>query len=290
MAASAPRVVEFQTTSNCNASCVICPSPQVRQEFGVREMAKAVWSRLGEDLKDLQPKVLIPYLNNEPLTDPSFECKLEELRTLCPASWIEVSTNGVLLNDTRAHRLLSTGIDELLISIFGFDEESHKRIMGLSYKRVVSNIDLLLEIKKSAGANTKIRIVKVDIPTVMSSDFIGDIDRWKSKGLDVSVYGFLDRAGNVRSNGTVYRQRNIHAVPRGCELNRHRERMYVLADGTVIFCCHDWRIKEPMGNILQHSLGQIWRSQSYETIRKKIEGLYPSNHDFLCRQCKLCLT
>lgn len=284
-----PRVVEFQTVSRCNATCVVCPWPVVRATGLPYAITEHLWSRLLDDLDDLRPQRVIPYLNNEPLLDAGLEHRIYQIVTRLGAPDIEVSTNGVLLSERRSAALCDAGVTELLVSIFGHDAASQRSLMGLDYDRVCSNVEEAIRYRNASGATTRIRVILLAAPQISAEVLAAARSRWLDRGVEVEIYGYLDRAGNVPREVANGIQRDPSRNPAGCELRRHRERVYILTDGTVLFCCHDWRGQHPVGSIASARLREIWNSDLYSTMRCQVEGDIPSPAGFLCRRCKLCL-
>lgn len=282
-----PWVVEFQTVSNCNARCVVCPSPALRGQPGERVMSDRVWTRLLDDLEDLQPRRVIPYLNNEPLLDRGLEERIRAARGRVVDPEVEVSTNGALLTRDRAASLFQAGVTELLVSVFGHDAESHRRIMGLDYERTRRNVEGALQARAEVAPTARVAVVLLVMPGVPNEVRDEQAAGWETMGAEVERYGYLDRAANVTFDVEGGPQRDPCIPPRGCELNRHRERSYVLTDGTILFCCHDWRREFPVGNIEHTRLRALWESNAYAHVRRQVEGEAPSPADFLCRRCKL---
>jgi radical SAM protein with 4Fe4S-binding SPASM domain len=279
-----PKIIEFQTITACNAACTVCPWPQVRGGGKPLNMSIEVWNKLLKDLREINPYKVIPYLNNEPLTDKKIEYKIREIHKELNSPEIELSTNASLLTKSRAYSIFESGITELYISIFGYDNQSQTIIMNLDYQTIRKNVLDAILIKKQLRLDTKIIIIQIESPYVDKELLNKERIYWEDFGVEVRRYGYLDRAGNIYSNDY---QRDCFQIPHGCELNRHKERMYVLTDGTVLFCCHDWRIKFPMGNILESSLLEIWNSHNYKLTRQMVEGEIDSNLNFICRKCKL---
>jgi MoaA/NifB/PqqE/SkfB family radical SAM enzyme len=285
----AVQAIEFQTVSSCNGRCYICPWPDVRADPRLKAMPDAIWERLVEGLTKLRPRRVIPYLNNEPLIDQGLEDRIARINELLPESEIEVSSNGMLLTPARSERLLRAGMTDLHVSIFGWDRESQRSIMGLDYDRVCANVETALALREEIAPDAVVRVIQVAIPGVDEEALDAALAAWAERGAAVDRYGYLDRSGNVPLDVQGGPQRDRTLTPRGCELNRHRERMYVLVDGTVTFCCHDWRHRWSMGSLAQRSLLEIWEGEEYRHVRAQVDGRAPSADDFLCRNCKLCL-
>jgi MoaA/NifB/PqqE/SkfB family radical SAM enzyme len=289
VSAPAVRAVEFQTVSHCNGRCYICPWPDVRGTEVLKAMPDGVWDRLLEGLAELRPGRVIPYLNNEPLIDQGLEERIVQVLELLPEAEIEVSTNGILLTPQRTEGLLRAGVTDLHVSIFGWDRDSHRRIMGLDYDRTCANVEAALELRDLMAPEAVVRVIQVAIPGLDEDALDAALAVWADRGAEVDRYGYLDRSGNVPEDIQGGAQRDRTLTPRGCELNRHRERLYVLVDGTVTFCCHDWRRQWPMGSLRERTLTEIWQADGYRRLRAQVDGRAESPEDFLCRSCKLCL-
>jgi len=69
------------------------------------------------------------------------------------------NTNGILLKPAVTDRLADAGIDMLVISIDGPDEETHDAVRGQkTFKRLMSNLDYIKEVMESGETNLKITI------------------------------------------------------------------------------------------------------------------------------------
>ncbi len=281
------KVVEFQTVSYCNSDCLICPWSQLKKHATLKYMDEKTWANLLSGLKDMQPDRIIPYLNNEPLLDKNIFSKIEVLKNTVPHCTMELSTNASLMSPDIIEKLAESPLNDILISVFGHDRESQKRIMGknVPYEKVVYNVLQLKKALDQTRNHKNLAIVKViNSPYTSQEDIIKNKSFWQDHGISVYEYGYLDRAGNIGTNC----QRNADIKPYGCELNRHNERMYLYFDGEAYLCCHDWRRRFSVGNINTSSLHDIWESENYTRLRMMVNGKLDSDKNFLCRSCKLC--
>ena len=282
-----PSVVEIQTINICNAKCRSCPWPETGPEK-IESMTSELWQKILEELKLLNPRRVIPYLNNEPLLDKQLESRIQQVRSSLPDCEIEVSTNGAALTEKRIASLLASGVTHVYVSLFGVDEETNHYEMGTSFSKVWANLEKLADRAREIGG-IEIQLTQLDIQEQSPERYKQISDRCKELGVSYEKWGVLNRAGNVRRFGGA-QERDPLKQPRGCELNRHNERIYILHNGDVLFCCHDWRSEFVLGNVNEAGIGEIFRSEEYRRIRAKIEGNIESSTDFLCRRCKLCLT
>lgn len=281
--------IEIQTISYCNSSCIVCPWHDMKGETTMEHMPDEIWKKLLKDLSVLKPDWVIPYLNNEPFMDKTILHRLGQIKKYIPTAKIELSTNGMLLNQKIADELCKMDIDKILVSIFGNSREQNFKIMGKSidYDVVCHNAVYLKKKLKETGARTDLAVVKLaGLEHIgLSIDEIDDSKFWEENSISVIQYGFVNRSGLVKSIA----QRDPNMLPEGCDFNRHLDRVYVFHNGNVSFCCHDWHQKYIVGNLNEQSLNQILTSKNYNYRRLQVEGIESSDVDFLCRSCYHCV-
>lgn len=277
-----PKVIEFQMHNLCNADCIVCPYRELQESpvFMEDRILEKLLLEIGE--KEI---LLIPYLNNEPFLDRHYCDRLEKINKMCPNTKIEISTNLSAINDEVIQRLEKINIYEFRISFFGFKEKTYKKMMpGLHYKKVWNNLQLFLQ------SGLKNRIQKISITMIEHEDVEQEEYNLMKKvctehGIGFNRWGFLDRAGN----NSYYKNEVMHKTIMGCEQNRPIERMHILADGTVIICCQDWRKEVVLGNIKDNSVQEIWNGKKYREVRASIYDKNKKCVD-LCKRCKLSIT
>ena len=280
------KAIEIQTISCCNSRCIVCPWVQIKDSVPRQSMSEYIWNKVLEGVGALDPEIIYPYNNNEPLLDKKIESRILDLRSVSPRSHIEISTNGLLLTE-KLSTFLVNHVDSILISLFGYDETSNFEIMGkgMSYNRIKANILRLDEINRSAGSKCMINIAKlVDCPYLSNDAVLKDWIFWEDEGIPVRYYQFVDRSANVGD----FKQRNRTVKACGCDYNRHILSAFIRYNGDVNFCCHDWRNEYIMGNLHENSLIEIINGEKYHHIRMMVDGIVESDADFLCRKCFHC--
>lgn len=278
---SFPKVIEFQMHNLCNANCIICPYREIKDKkvFMEDKLLDKLLLEIGD--KEI---LLIPYLNNEPFLDTLYCSKLEKINTICPNCKIEISTNLSVLNEKIIKKLEKLNIHELRVSIFGFNENTYKKMMpGLNYKDVMKNLNSLLKsnLKKTIE---NVSITMIEHKYVKEEEYNLMKELCENNGIKFNKWGFLDRAGNNSYFKNEVKHKNII----GCEQNRPIERMHILADGSVVICCQDWRKEVIMGNINNNTIEEVWNGKRYNEVRKSI---YDKDKECikLCEKCKLSI-
>ena len=205
---------------------------------------------------------IIPYLNNEPFLDKNFAHKVKKIREALPNSEIEISTNVVYFDEKTMLELRDIGIDDLRLSIFGYSKNTYQTMMPTSnYEIVFKKLPIISKI--FSGTKTKVSIIMIDTGKIDENEFLNMEKLCDKFNFSFCRWGFLDRAKNVENGSNNYYQEFIN----GCEQNRPTERMHILSNGDVIFCCQDWSHDYICGNIFSG------------------KGCAPE----LCKNCKLSL-
>lgn len=278
-----PRAVEIQTISACNAKCVICPHPQVSQELPSGSMDMETFRLIIDQIDPSWGCRIIPYLNSEPMLDPLIVPRLRYIDGRTGSPEVELSTNVSALTPSRQNSMVGLRLKELRLSLFGFTEATHARIMpGLRWSCVKQNLDHLVVHQDFRRTLDTISLVMIDHPLVTPEDKELATRFCEEHGLSFNFWGFLDRAGNVEH----YSNEVHRPIITGCEQNRPLERMHITFTGDVILCCQDWRWHNVIGNVRHQSLLDIWYSDRYREYRERIyagTGEQPE----VCTKCKL---
>lgn len=276
-----PSIIEIQFHNMCNSNCIICPYKS--KHYTYDQMTDANFNNFLNQLKDKNIKRIIPYLNNEPFLDKSFVEKVKRIKQTLPTAEIEISTNVVFFEKEDMIKLRDIGIDDLRLSVFGFNKKTYNRLMPTSnYDIVFSKLPLISKI--FANSNTKVSIIMIDTGNIEEVEFENMNNLANKFNFEFCRWGFLDRSKNVENASNHYYFDFIN----GCEQNRPTERMHILCNGDVIFCCQDWSHNYICGNIFETSIKEVWNNSIYNKLRNDLflgTGTAPE----LCKNCKLSL-
>lgn len=276
-----PKVIEIQFHNKCNSNCLICPYKDMNYENMI--MNEEVFEKFLNQIPNDNLIRIIPYLNNEPFMDKSYIEKVKAIREKCPNTEIEISTNASLINEKNIQDLKNLNITELRISVFGYDDATYKKMMpGLNKEKVFDNLQIIS--KAFTNSKTIVSIVMIDDGSIDEEEFEKMEFLAKKLNFNFERWGFLDRCKNVTYKTNEFYKEIIF----GCEQSRPLERMHILANGDVIFCCQDWKHSIVLGNISENSIKEIWNSKKYNELRNALYNR-DSETPELCKNCKLSL-
>ena len=259
---------QLQTVDGCNARCYKCPASYIYHSYQL--MTDFVFEKIVWGIFRLNKKTLFAmYLQNEPLLDPLLFKRIEFIKKIFGANaFFEISTNGILA--PKFYKEIIEYFDVIIISIQGWNVDSFNAIhrTNISQKQFENIIYYYQEIKK----RKEHVFVKQFKYKLAEGYHIQDVDKWYR--MQYSRAGFL-------SNNRILKTK-LH----GCARNKHKI-LNFLYDGSMILCCMDYLRQTVLGNIKHQSLRDILQSNLYKTYISKVEGIIPSEQDFICKKCEL---
>ncbi len=223
--------ISIETRTDCNLKCKFCPqstSPRTRLV-----MTEDIFKKIIDGLAEIHfAGRICPGINNEPLLDDRIVSFIGYARQKCPLSFLELISNGTLLDEELLLELFAAGLDSLIVNDYRKDRQEHPY-------RLSKNHDRIAQISKTMFRK-KIRI------TLRSTD--------ETLGT---------RAGNIiREKKTALSLKRFCALP--------FTRMWIQPEGKVVLCCEDYSYDEIMGDVKENSLSEIWFSDKYKRIRNEI--------------------
>ena len=274
-----PRAVEFQTLSVCNAKCVFCPhclSPELiphgRMEDGL------IHKIVGECSRHLVGRIS-PYLTNEPLMDKRMPDILHLIRKKAFFAKTKINTNAALLTEEMSRKLLESGLSQLWFSVNGYSPETYRASMNLDFETSMRNIDTFLALKKKLNkSRPSVRVTTLRTKLV-EHELEGAVKYWAERDVRFSIHHMDNRAGEgVRdlAPGEAPHKRN-------CDL--FLKQAYIVENGDMILCCHDWRQTVVVGNVAEKSIKEVWNSPVFlDRIYEYFAGNFENIE--LCRNCR----
>lgn len=277
-----PLKVQIQTWTRCNASCGMCPYPEITGEPGF------VHQRMEEDLyKDILAQLrgrgverLSLFLMNEPLLDRRMPQWLSWAREALPGVTLNLFTNGSPLTPALARRLADAGLNELCISVHGFDAHTYERVMGLDFERARKNLDAALALSAAGELGAMaLKIVTGDLPELAES----------LKEAPEALKGLVQTKGFSNERRVSEVSEDLPSSAGGacgaslCQ--RPFIKLYILSDGSCVLCNADWRRQVILGRLGGgHTIESIWRGARYTALRAlHLTGDFPADHP--CARC-----
>ncbi len=271
-----PSALMVETTVRCNLLCPMCP--RTGAGYPNEDMPDRMLYDLLDDHARLGGDHVYLYGLGEPLMDPRVFDILRRCRSLGLGTVL--STNATFLNARRRKALLDAGCGHLLVGIDGATEETYSYYRkGGKFERVRENLLALGREKVAAGSKMTIAVQfirmkrnqhEVDTFLAQWRDAPGiDLCRVKNEDIGLAEHRTFEVDGDRRVNP-------CHLLWRGPLIARW--------DGRVYACYPQAEDGETVGHLAQQTLGEIWRSEKMQALRRLHVENRPGEHP----QCAVC--
>lgn len=287
-----PVAFSAEPTTSCNLRCPECPTGQ----NGLTRQGGNIDPDLFRQIADaFSPTAfyLTLYFQGEPYLHP----RLFEMIRYAKSKRLVVSTstNGHFLTEPTARETVLSGLDRLIVSVDGSDQDTYSAYRrGGELKRVLNGLKLLSEVKKELHSGKPEVVIQCLLlrSNLHQKEDIRRIGR--EAGADRVVFktaqfNDFDKGNPLMPEGSASRYKagkDLHYVIK----NRLRNRCFrmwsscvVTWDGLVVPCCFDKDANHLLGDLKHERLPDIWNSEKYMNFRKEIFRNRKSVE--ICRNC-----
>ncbi|MDO6684605.1 MULTISPECIES: radical SAM/SPASM domain-containing protein [unclassified Agarivorans] len=274
-----PIEIQVQTTSVCNANCIMCPYPTTSSNITQGRITEELYKKIVDDCAVNEVRIFKPFLMNEPLLDSRIPRFIAYSREKLPNAEISISTNGSHLKLEMAEKLAQCGIDEVWVNMPSVDSRRYNEITGLKHEDTINNILNFQHLLTLSKSPTKLIISIVELSKKPNATKSAK-EYWENIGIHPIVTPFNNRGGHVSLENDV--KINPHNQKRICD--RPFYKLYILFNGDVILCSSDWNRKHIIGNVGISSINEIWHSTDANKYR---EAMKEHNYNIaeICEQC-----
>jgi len=288
-----PPFVSFEPVNFCNLSCPECITGSNKI---ARDKMEAKFEMFENLIKTNYQKIshILLYFQGEPFLHP----KIYDMIALCKKHRIysASSTNGHFLSPKNCIKIIENGLDELIISIDGADQNIYEKYRkGGNLTLVINGLRNLVEAKKKLNKKNPYIIIQFIVfkhnehQIEQMNDFYkisgADEIQFKSAQIDVPNKNF-DQISSIPQYARYKKDAsgNFHIkskLPNHCL--RLWNTMVILNNGDMVACCFDKNGKYRFGNIEQKSIKEIIHSIEFQFFRKFI--LLNRKKESMCCNC-----
>jgi MoaA/NifB/PqqE/SkfB family radical SAM enzyme len=186
-----------------------------------------------------------------------------------------IYTNGTLLDEKMAKKILDAKLDTLMVSIDGFTSKTQGAIrVGTNLDHIVSNVERFIALREKKKSKTKIviRFIRQELNKHEEKDFY---DFWKSRikskyNDTISIYNVHNYGGSLPN---FDKKLNADLLDKTKKLKCPEiyDRLLIQSDGLVNFCCGDQFGHYHIGNVLEEDPVKLYNSKHYIHYREQIE-------------------
>ena len=267
-----PLFLHLETSQICNLRCPSCPigQPEAYTKYiSSEKMDPNLYKKIILEGEKYNCPSMEPQGTNEPFLDPNLE---DYIRFAADHGFIDImlNTNGTLLTEERARKILKSGITRLRFSLDAATKETFEKVrLGAKYETTMKNIERFLEIKKQEKYDLPVVGVNFCKTKFNEHEEEAFIEKWVDKvdffviqdfqppDLDTNYSEFLP-------SKSVFRE-NIQESGYNCQ--QPWQRVLVRSSGEVCPCCAFFSKELSLGNLKDHTIHELWNSKEMHDLR-----------------------
>ena len=220
------------------------------------------------------------YFQGEPYLNPNFFSFVKQARHY--NIYVATSTNGHYLNEDTANKTIESGLNRLIISVDGADQETYQQYRkGGNLEKVKEGIKILVK-QRNAQKSTLYIILQFIVFRFNENQIEAIKELAKELGVDelqlktAQVYDYQKGNPLIPANTKYsrYTQKKDGNYALKKEIKNRCYRMWqscVLTwDGIVVPCCFDKDATFRMGDLKTESFADIWQNNKYTAFRNEI--------------------
>lgn len=290
-----PREVSIELTDKCNLRCSYCPK-SVGIGIDGGNMDFDLFKKVVDEMFSFQTveQVLLGGFG-EPLLYPHLEEALHYVRSRKADVHIATITNGTLLSEKWAFRLIEAQLNKITISLNATSSEQYREINHSDqYERIVENTRVFLTAVNKSGADMRILIQALEGPSGAEeiSRFRKEWAPYLGRCGDIQVQPFVNWAGQIDTAKIVRKndvQRKRHHEQYPCA---HLRGWLITREGNGLGCCMVLPADSGdllLGNIRDMSIREMFMGTRFAKLRQMnvtdgLQSLRP------CNQCNAYLS
>ena len=276
-----PNNVFIELAMACNLRCEMCPVPKNMELMGGRAravMKPDVFRRVLAQLSGRRYSLCLNQLG-EPLLNKHVVDYVKWAKA--DGHHVGFYTNGTLLNQLLADRLLDAGLDYIVFSIDGATKETFERIrLGAKFEPTIKNIRYFCEAAKArkSACGVQVHMIVSDLTEHEKEAFQ---EFWRGYA-ETRLIPLDDWAGQLKLPEKFGRPRTSKSKGERYPCDLLWTALYISAEGNVLYCCHDYKKESGLPSIMEEDLLKIWDTHMSEERKKHLTKRYVSAP---CRDC-----
>jgi radical SAM protein with 4Fe4S-binding SPASM domain len=275
-----PVSISLEPTTSCNLRCPECPSGLRSFTRPTGMMTKETYELIIDELQH-HISYMILYFQGEPYLNPNFleTVKYANDRKIYTAT----STNAHFLNPENSIKTIASGLDRIIISMDGTDQETYEKYrIGGQVEKVFAGIEKLVNTRKRLKSRKPYIILQFllfehnisQLPHIKKLAKTLEIDKLELK--TAQVYNYENGSDLIPKNDRYSRynqnDNNKYQI-KSDHLNKCWKMWHSCVmtwDGDIVPCCFDKDAKYVMGNIHDQSFREIWNGERYRHFRSRL--------------------
>jgi len=288
-----PFSLGIEPTTSCNLRCPECPSGLRSFTRPTGNLSEKTFKTIIDQMEDYLIYLTF-YFQGEPYLHPEFT---RLVRYAADKSiFTTTSTNAHYLNDENSRKTVESGLNRIIISIDGTDQETFASYrVGGNLERVIEGTRNLVEWRAKLGSKTP--QILFQFLVVRQNEH--QVEEIKKLGKEIKVDKVVFKTAQIYKfeNGSPlipkaskyarYKQDADGSWSIKNPLDNHCWKMWhscvMTWDGRIVPCCFDKDASHQMGNIMDSDFLSIWNGENYRAFRQSL--LHSRKNIDICKNC-----
>lgn len=268
-----PNYISIEPVSACNLRCVMCYQSDntfTGNQTFMGMMKLDLFKKIIDEASSNGTKAITLASRGEPTLHP----QLSEMLEYCSGKFLEIklNTNATKLTEKLIHKILQSGITDIVFSVDSYTKENYEkiRLKGI-FDEVLNNIKKFKEIKDTFYPDLKIatRVSGVQVDKNQDPELFKNF--WE-KHVDHVVMVPMSPWWDTYNNSTSIAGKDTCGFL--------WQRINIWYDGKCNPCDTDYKSTLCVGDLNENSIKEIWHSEKYTKIRdmhltKNRQNCYP---------------
>jgi len=283
-----PPAIGVELTNHCNLACPECTTGSGKMTRIKGFMDLGLFDKLITELEKVLYYTTLNFQGESTMHPKffSFLVKSRKLRTV-------LSTNGHFLTPEFAEKIVRSGLNKLIVSLDGMDQETYSAYRrGGDFKTVIDGIRNVHDANRRAGWPLKLEIQflvsRINEHQIESArHFASEMKAaFRLKSMQIINPDKMGKWIPSREDHSRYRKKQDGFIIKNSFPDRCARLWFnpvVTWDGKVLPCCFDKDADHVLGDLNEDTFRDIWNGPKYTIFRKSLlAGRYMTD---ICRNC-----
>ena len=278
-----PLTVTFCSTQKCNFFCEFCYRHNVdKLELSTESMPMNFLHKLADDIADFDDQIGVIDVcgSGEPLLLPDIARWIRLLKDTNNIKQLKMITNGTLLTPQKSEEVIASGLDLIVVSINGINDEHYSRVVHnkVNFNKLVENIEYLYKIKENCKLHIKCigdyfskeeldKFIEIFSPITDTIHIDNVINQWLNFDLPKPPHTKYEVSEKEGLNNRFGKDFMLQNKPM-CNFPFYYMRIHT--SGKVSSCATNWEDKMILGDSKKQSLKEIWHSKELNELQLKL--------------------
>ena len=271
-----PFELQLAVASACNFRCKYCPcsTSDLLKANNVRKgiMDFELYTKIIDGLDEFPQKIKILRLvkEGEPLLNKRFAHMVCYAKEKQPSVLVDTTTNASVLTPQLSDEIIDSGLDKIFISLQGINAKAYYKLAGvkIDFAKLLDNIIYFWENRKQC--KVYIKVPDVGVNETEKEQFFKLFDKYADELFVehiIPTWPDFDISDVKKDDGIGYYGNPVDPnYIKVCPLIFYN--LNVDYDGAIAPCPLDWAHKTVLGNVMEHSLYELWNGEKFNDFRR----------------------